>query len=222
MHEFYQEQYTQPGLTTDLPTPDELARLLDANFKGSGKDFSAAIRFLRALGVQDGARLLDYGSNWGYGAYQYAKAGFDTQAFEISKARAQYGENLGIEIATRLSDIEGDFDVCFSSHVLEHVPDPAASIQEQLDRTRKGGIVVATTPNGSAARHKADRYHFDKNWGQVHPVLLSDIFVKNVAGDQPYFITSGTNFPTSFSWSPNEQLVEDTSGSDLFFAIVKQ
>ena len=39
MHKFYQAGYSEPGLTTELPSEQELARLIENNFFGSAKDY---------------------------------------------------------------------------------------------------------------------------------------------------------------------------------------
>jgi SAM-dependent methyltransferase len=50
----------------------------------------------------------------------------------------------------RLGWPDGTFDVICSSHVLEHVPDPARTLSELHRVLKPGGHVVAVTPNARA------------------------------------------------------------------------
>jgi hypothetical protein len=59
---FYQKQYSQ-GLTTECPDPATLAQLIARGFRGSGKDFTTYIDVLRAIDVQPGHIIFDYGSS---------------------------------------------------------------------------------------------------------------------------------------------------------------
>src|SRR5205809_58870 len=146
---FYQSAYVEPGLTTDLPSAQELQHLLATGFKGSGKDFSYHLKIFAALGLSPGARILDFGANWGYLTFQLRVAGFDADGFEISRTRARFARNLGLEIMTDKSKIRGRYDAVYSSHVLEHTCNPRATLIEQLEWVRPGGLVIAHTPNGS-------------------------------------------------------------------------
>jgi hypothetical protein len=63
MRQFYQGEYAEPGLTTELPTRAELDALVASNFSDSSKDFSRVVRALGALGLGQNARVLDFGAN---------------------------------------------------------------------------------------------------------------------------------------------------------------
>ena len=65
---FYQTEYEQ-GFTTDLPDRDTLGRLKTTAFKGTERDYASYIDVLTALGVEGGARVLDFGCSWGYGSW---------------------------------------------------------------------------------------------------------------------------------------------------------
>ncbi len=221
MKAFYQKGYAEPGMTTELPDPTTLKQLIDTGFKDSAKDFSYHLRVLQALGLKQGARLLDYGANWGYMTWQFQKAGVDVTAFEISAPRAAYGQKLGVKIHTSLAEAGADFDMVYSCHVLEHVPDPASVIREQLALVKPGGLVVAHTPNGCRSHQARHRDLFHQTWGRVHPVLLTDEFVARVAGEHPYLVTSDDTPEAVATWNGTTQEIRDTSGTGFFFAIRK-
>jgi 2-polyprenyl-3-methyl-5-hydroxy-6-metoxy-1,4-benzoquinol methylase len=153
--EFYQDRYSQ-GFTTELPDDAELAQLVAAGFATPEHSYSYSISVLSALGLGPGCRLFDYGCSWGYGSWQMMQAGLDVVSFEISKSRADFArEKVGVNVLSGLPDpaslgeLGGTFDCFFSSHVVEHVPQPSAVIQLAKAMLRPGGYFVAITPNGS-------------------------------------------------------------------------
>lgn len=218
---FYQKEYTQKGLTTDLPGDKELSELIRSGFSGSEMDGSAFIAIFEALGLAAGSRIFDYGANWGYMTYQFAKHGYNASAFEISEPRAAFGGKLGIEIATRVNHPPASFDVVFSSHVLEHVRNPLAVLHEQLDLVRPGGFVVCVTPNGSAARKLRDPEGFHRHWGRVHPVLLSAEFVVANFPDRGSFVASSRDAAEIGMWDRHSIAKSDVSESELLIILKK-
>lgn len=128
---YYQTEYDPGGLTTNLPSELELKQHMDANFVGTSKDFSNLVALLESLRVQPGARIFDFGANWGYPTYQLRCAGYSAAAFEISVPRAAFGRNLGVDFRTSIDAVPGPFHVVYSSHVPEHVVDPSATLTVQ-------------------------------------------------------------------------------------------
>ena len=57
------------------------------------------------------------------------------------------------------------FDAIFSSHVLEHVPDPLAVLKESFNILKPSGVFVAVTPNKNSRLH----YLFKRNWRELDP-----------------------------------------------------
>jgi SAM-dependent methyltransferase len=219
MKAFYQRDYVEPGLTTECPSDDELAALMSGGFTGSDKDFSHQIKALSALGLKSGARILDYGASWGYLTWQLRQAGFDAVGFEISEPRAKAAARLGVEVHSSMASLGGGYDMVYSSHVLEHVPNPAESLLGQLALVRPGGLVVAHTPNGCRGFRERHPGLFHQSWGRVHPVLLTDDFVAHVAGDRPFLTTSDDSPKALSAWNPDTQQKLDTSDHGFFFAI---
>jgi SAM-dependent methyltransferase len=220
MAAFYQAEYKQAGLTTDLPDDAELRRLIDSNFAKSDKDFAFLPVILQSLGIGPGARILDYGANWGYNVYQLRKAGYQAEGYEISKPRAAFAKKLGVEIQTDLAAIMGRFDAVYSGHVLEHVPDPRASIREQIRLLGGPGYVIGHTPNGSEDRHRQSPTGFHTAWGQVHPVLLTDEFVIRNFGELAAFISSETASPSALAeWDRESLKRAQVDGGELFFVL---
>ena len=221
MKAFYEDGYAEPGLTTELPSDAELRKLTDSGFQGTEKDFSYHVEILQALGLTAGSRLLDFGANWGYSAWQFQKAGFEVEGYELSRTRAAFGKKLGIEISSNLSLLHPPYDAVYSCHVLEHVPDPAATLKLQMSLVRPGGLVAAHTPNGSSSYRRREGAGFRLGWGEVHPVLLSDSFVAKVFDGHPYLITSDDRPEEVRKWDQSSQVIADCSHSGFFFAVRK-
>jgi len=179
-------------LTTTLPEPAPLAAMLASAFKGTEKDLSGKIETFHALGLKAGARILDYGSSWGYGVWQLNAAGYQAEGFEVGRSRAAYGQHhLGVTIHTDRSQLSRNaYDAVFTNHVLEHVPDPNVALT-QITRTLKpGGWLVAFFPNGSDECRLANPERFHCNWGRLHPIYLSDQYCSNRLNGQPNWMIS--------------------------------
>jgi 2-polyprenyl-3-methyl-5-hydroxy-6-metoxy-1,4-benzoquinol methylase len=182
MARFYQHTYEQAGLTTDLPDAAALNGLIATGFRASEKDFSGVIELLETLSVPAGSRVLDFGANWGYGVWQLRQAGFAAIGYEPAEQRAAFSAKLGVEVFTDWFEIQSraPFDVMFSSHVLEHTPDPARALHRQLEILSPNGWLIGCFPNGSEVFRKANPTAFHHLWGQVHPVMLEENFVRGV------------------------------------------
>jgi 2-polyprenyl-3-methyl-5-hydroxy-6-metoxy-1,4-benzoquinol methylase len=219
MADMYQDGYEQPGLTTEVPDDAKLAHLVETEFRNTDKDFRHHISIFRALGLADGARLLDYGANWGYASWQFGRAGFDVSSYEISKPRAGFGSKLGLKIHTDISNVGTGFDAVYSSHVLEHTSDPATELRTQLSLVRPGGLVIGHTPNGSTAFQAKDPKAFHLIWGKVHPVLLTEPFVLTLAEGRPCLVTSDDRPHVVATWDRVSEKVDAVDGWEQFFVI---
>jgi SAM-dependent methyltransferase len=93
-----------------------------------------------------GARILDVGGGPGYFAAAFREAGavylaVDADLGELSAVSSPGpGSVLGSGMALPFRD--GAVDVCFSSNVLEHVPDPERMADEMVRVTGPGGTVL--------------------------------------------------------------------------------
>lgn len=167
---FYQKDYWEPGMVTEIPSEDKLAYLLDTNFKGSEKDFTNCIEAIKA---RKKGLLLDFGCSWGYGVWQFNKAGFRAIGYEISKARAEFGrKRLGVEILDSLEALKSikdeSFDIIFCCHVFEHLPAVNEYLALFYGLLKEKGLLIIVVPDckgmgdeRSANTKKA--YAFGKN-----------------------------------------------------------
>lgn len=220
---YYERVYEEHGLTTDLPDDRQLSALVHAAFAGTEKDFSRVVNLLRALGVVASSSVLDFGSNWGYGAWQLARAGFSVEAYEPAAPRAAFGARLGLTIRRDLTEVGAPFDVVYSSHVLEHVSNPLDCLHAQIQLAKGGGFVVAHTPNGSAPFRIINFDSFHRLWGLPHPVLLTDAFLLTNFRRYPLFVSTsgGAKLDEELrQWERRRVFVGDLTGSELVIVMV--
>lgn len=222
--EYYEHEYRQ-GFTTDLPDEPSLDRLKQSNFAGADKDYSYFIGVLRRFGIASGARLFDFGCSWGYGSYQLARAGMDVTSFEIGATRKRYAsERLGVNLVDSMSDavtvLASQFDCFFSSHVLEHVPAPAAVFDYARRLLKPGGLFVSFTPNGSQ-QHRDASASWSRLWGAVHPNFIDDVFLDRSFHASPRAIGSSPIVSGALPDTPELVRLNPLTGLELFFVARK-
>lgn len=95
-----------------------------------------------------GRILLDVGGGPGYFATAFADAGFDYIGVEPDPAEMHAGPTIaGTATYVRASGMalpfaDASVDICLSSNVAEHVPEPWRLAREMLRVTRPGGLAV--------------------------------------------------------------------------------
>lgn len=120
---------------------------------------------LLELGVGSGESLMLF-KNWGW---HVEGVDFDPKAVECAASKGlkvHQGDIFSLQFANDL------FDAIFSSHVIEHVSDPIALMQESLRVLKPGGIFVAVTPNASSRLHQL----FKSNWRGLEPPRHLQVF----------------------------------------------
>jgi len=126
-------------------------------------------RRLRALAQQfpQRGRLLDYGCAAGYFLAMAAADGWQVQGVELATEMAQQAAaRSGALVVTTLDELpDAPFDVITLWEVIEHLPQPAATMQALAARLRPGGMVMLSTPN--TAHWQAVRE--PQRWGGYRP-----------------------------------------------------
>lgn len=219
---FYQSDYSQ-GFTTTLPTATELAALKARRFAGSDKCYDDYARLLADLHPTKGARLFDFGCSWGYGSWQLAEHGWQVDAYEISKPRAQFAiDHMGVSFIPPDCASPESYDVFFSAHVIEHVPSVRSMIETGWSLLKPGGWWVAFTPNGATARRERAPRAWSRNWGSVHPQFLDERFLQKAFPSECGLILSEP-YPNPLPHLPSSQtwLIGSLTGSELMVAVKK-
>jgi 2-polyprenyl-6-hydroxyphenyl methylase / 3-demethylubiquinone-9 3-methyltransferase len=107
-----------------------------------------------------GARVLDVGCGGGLLAESLARAGADVTAVDLAPGMIEtarlHALDSGLSIDYRVASAEslsvatGKFDVVTCMEMLEHVPDPGATMAVLAGLTRDGGDVFVSTINRNA------------------------------------------------------------------------
>jgi 2-polyprenyl-6-hydroxyphenyl methylase/3-demethylubiquinone-9 3-methyltransferase len=119
------------------------------------------LRYIEAAAGLSGARALDVGCGGGILAEAMARGGARVLGIDLSRAVLDVAElhaleaNVAVEyraIAAEQLALEqpGVFDLVTCMEMLEHVPDPAASIAALATLVKPGGNVVVSTLNRKA------------------------------------------------------------------------
>lgn len=160
-------------MTSDRPTlTRSVALFRDFRVEQSDPDrfygalAADSVEQLRRFTALEGQRVLDVGGGPGYFADAFAAAGaqylaIDADAGELS-ARGEPGPNTVLGSGMALPVRTGAVDVCYSSNVLEHVPQPWTMADEMLRVTRPGGTVFLSFTNWLSPHggHETGPWHY--------------------------------------------------------------
>jgi 2-polyprenyl-3-methyl-5-hydroxy-6-metoxy-1,4-benzoquinol methylase len=217
---FYQRQYRQDNcLVTNLPNDDELKKMLENNFIETDRNADRIYNIIKMLFQEKELKhlkMIDYGSSWGYISYQLLQKGLEVQSFEISETRALFGNNkLKLDIKTMEKELNDGNDIFFSSHVIEHHPNPTEMINSAKKLLNENGYFICYCPNGSEEYLHRDKESFHLAWGLVHPFYINKNYFAQQFNDTPYYIDSGFNPAGIKKMINNEQFVGDLSNGEL-------
>jgi SAM-dependent methyltransferase len=169
------------GYTDPLPTPSELAAYYENVYR---QDYKAASEpqlrhVLRAarnaarrwqwlrekLPIPAGARTLDIGASSGEFVFLASTLGYRATGFEPHKGYAGFGvRELGVDVrqgtleANLPSVAHEKFDVVSMFHVLEHLPDPVATLRQLSEALSDHGVLYIEVPD--ATRFGSPHYMF--------------------------------------------------------------
>lgn len=150
---------------------------------------------LLELGCGSGSTLKLF-SDWGWRAQGLD---FDEQAVANSQAKGLI-VNHGDIFSQHFP--ENSFDAIFSSHVVEHVPDPLALFKESFRVLKPNGIFVAVMPNSDSKLHE----FFKSNWRELDPPRHLHIFnpqsLKAMIANTPFksFDIKTSNYSAAGVW----------------------
>ena len=182
---------TQCGLirTDPMPTPDELAEYYASAYRA---DYQLAFaggpprhhlnrsareaKFradLLAPKLKAGAQLLDFGSGSGEFLAEAKSRGCEVIGVEPGRDYATYARtHHGVEVLDEAEDPNrfpaGHFDVISTHHVLEHLRNPAETMERLARWLKPDGILYAAVPNMAATgKPPHERFHFAHVHGYV-------------------------------------------------------
>jgi len=120
-------------------------------------------------GVKPG-RLLDVGCGDGRHLAHWETMGWKVEGQEVDataaeRARGHHGLHVHVGVLPDLALPGSVFDVVTMNHVIEHVPDPLALLQESHRLLKPGGKLIAVTPNVNSLGH----HRFGRCWRGLEP-----------------------------------------------------
>jgi SAM-dependent methyltransferase len=122
-----------------------------ADYRGAEKvlrrEFARTVDLIRRY--LPGGKLLDVGCAYGF-FLQEAKRYFDVAGIELAQEAAAYCRRNGLNVLTGVADESnlkslGNMDVIVLLDVIEHLPDPHATLALCARYLNPGGIIVLTT-----------------------------------------------------------------------------
>jgi SAM-dependent methyltransferase len=124
-----------------------------------------------------GARLLDIGFGRGYlmqmaQVYGFEVNGLDSSEDRVADMRPLFGERVMRVVVGRDPIPWRSFDVVVVSHVLEHLPDPVATIAEIASIMNPGGWLYIAVPDVGSMDFRI----FGKHWNVVNPLVHVQYF----------------------------------------------
>ncbi|MGD0884973.1 MAG: class I SAM-dependent methyltransferase [Thermodesulfovibrionales bacterium] len=176
------------GSTVPKPSREVLAELYASTRYRSqtGKRFNFLIeaviylfrlhRKRRIVHYIPGGRILDIGCGRGLFLDIMRKAGWSVTGIEFNEETASYASaGYGLDVLsgdlTEHEFPDGFFDVISMNHVLEHVVNPRAMVEECTRILRKGGLLVIAVPNLSSLQASAGKrawFHLDVPFHLCH------------------------------------------------------
>lgn len=167
------------GFLDPQPTMEDLEPYYTASYSayqpnhGIDGDYAAVVaeakrtRTYRHLKFNEGQRILDVGSGGGSFLSVMRDVGVEGYGVEPATTAAEQARERGLRVhcGTLESYVDhappGGFDRVTFSHVLEHVPDPVATLRIARSLLAPDGRIWISVPNGdcAAARHLAWRWH---------------------------------------------------------------
>lgn len=121
-------------------------------------------RFVMFLKPKQRGRLLDVGCGSGGLLYVMQNLGWEVVGIDPDPGAIEAAARRGFEVSRATLEEaafpDGSFDVITMSHVIEHVPDPEATLKESLRVLRPGGWLSIATPNAKSL----GRRRFGRDW----------------------------------------------------------
>ena len=114
------------------------------------RDYETTKRFLSEHFPQKG-KLVEVGSGLGYLLNFFKQDGWDVVGLEPNAGMCKYAElELGLTVIPKILEKAGfadnSADAVLMMHVIEHVPEPDATLKEVYRILKPGGIMVLETP----------------------------------------------------------------------------
>jgi 2-polyprenyl-3-methyl-5-hydroxy-6-metoxy-1,4-benzoquinol methylase len=157
------------------PLANGLGRLLYL-FPLRRRKVDVSVRFLTAVA---GGRLLDVGCGAGEWLGTMRELGWQAEGVDFDENAVRVAREAGLNVQCGAVEDQhfpdGSFDAVTMHHVIEHVPDPVATLKECTRILKSGGKLVMVTPNNASLSHRV----FKNYWRGLEPPRHLHIFTPN-------------------------------------------
>ena len=153
----------------------------------------------RTIGMmKDSPEFLDVGCATGMLLKHMESLGWRSRGVELCESSAVYGrQERSLDIFNGTIEDAGyrdnQFSVIHSSHLIEHLTNPADYFSETFRILRPGGLLITTTPNTNSLQSRL----FGRNWRSAiadHMFLFSDKTLSSL------LVSAGFEVITSKTW----------------------
>lgn len=142
------------------------------------------------LHAQPGGRLLEIGCGNGAALQLMQQKGWRVIGLDFDEGAVSNARSKGLDVRhgqlSAQAFADESFDAVVMSHVIEHVPSPAELLAECRRILKKGGVLVALTPNADSSVHR----HYGRNWRGLEAPRHLQIFtpksLASIAGSAGY------------------------------------
>jgi SAM-dependent methyltransferase len=134
------------------------------------------------LTAQPDGRLLELGCGSGRNLVLLRQLGWRVEGLDFDQSAVDVARSEGLDV--RLGAIEAQkyqadsFDAVVMCHVIEHVYDPRAVVEECHRVLRPGGRLIVVTPNTTSVLHK----QFGRDWYPLEPPRHITMFRRALLG----------------------------------------
>lgn len=208
--DFYGQRYWLGHQADDLGFPDIYARARNDLTERN-------LHWLRTLLKYSPppARILELGSGHGSFVGLMAQAGYDASGLEVSAWVVEFGKKtFGVPIALGpiedQSIAEGSLDAIVSFDVLEHLPDPVATMDHCLGLLKPNGVLLIQTP----------RFRDEMSYAQL--VADDSPFLGMLQPDEHLFLFTESSVKRLFARIGAEHILFEPAifaDYDMFFAV---
>jgi len=127
--------------------------------------------------------LLELGCGSGAALQFMQEQGWKAVGLDFDEGAVSNARSKGLDVRQGQLAAQGfadeSFDAVVMSHVIEHVPAPVDLLAECRRILKKGGVLVALTPNARSTVHK----HYGPNWRGLGTPRHLQIFTRNSLAD---------------------------------------
>lgn len=131
------------------------------------------------LQAHPSARLLEVGCGGGYMLSAMQQLGWQTDGVDFDPVAVQNAKAKGLNVyqgdLVQQQFPASSYDAVVTSHVIEHVYDPLAMLQESYRLLKPGGKLVIVTPNTNSLGHRI----YGRDWRGLEPPRHLHLFTSS-------------------------------------------